>query len=138
MAKQTINIGAYEFDLDADTLREAFSKANDNFAELYANDAAPTNVDMTSQTLGRTNSLGQWIPFIVTDSIQSTLQDEIPATNVVGGLIEKTVYSKQLSRYTSGGELLLTLLCNTDGNDFYTTKKFVFSRIGRKQYRSGS
>ena len=73
-------------------------------------------------------------PFIVTDSIQSTLQDEIPATNVVGGLIEKTVYSKQLSRYTSGGELLLTLLCNTDGNDFYTTKKFVFSRTATSTF----
>lgn len=134
MARQTINIGAYEFDFNADTIRDAFSKVNDNFTELYASDAEPTNVDMTSQTLGRTNSLGQWLPFIITDSIQSTLQDQIPATNVVGGLIEKVVYSKRLSRYTSGGELLLTLICNTGGNDFYTTKKFVFSRTATSAF----
>lgn len=160
MAKQTINIGAYELDTDisVDTIRAAFNKANENFNELYNtvttdyNDllntpAIPadisdltdstnllqqtqdlTNIEIETQTLGRTNSQDQYIPFVITDSIQSTLQDQIPPTNVVNGIIEKTVYSKILNRYTSGGELLLTLICNTGGSDEYTTKKFVFSR----------
>ena len=127
MAKQTINIGAYEFDLDADTLREAFRKANENFEELYS-PTATTNLELETQTFGRTNTNNQFIPFVINDSIQNTLQDQIPPSNVVNGLIEKVVYTKQLSRYTSGGELLLTLICNTGGSDFYTTKKFVFSR----------
>lgn len=43
MAKQTINIGAYEFDLDADTLREAFDKTNQNFTELYSTVYTPSD-----------------------------------------------------------------------------------------------
>jgi hypothetical protein len=134
MAKQIINIGSYEFDLDADTIREAFTKANENFSELYAEPALTPNIEIETQTLGRTNSMDQFIPYIINDSIQSTLQDQVPPTNVVDGLIEKVVYTKRLNRYTSGGELLLTLVCNTDGQDFYTTKKFVFSRTATNTF----
>lgn len=42
MAKQIINIGAYEFDLNADTLREAFNKSNQNFSELYNSSYTPS------------------------------------------------------------------------------------------------
>lgn len=92
------------------------------------------NINIETVSLGRTNTQDQFIPYVITDSVQNTLQDQIPPTNVVGGLIEKVVYSKQLSRYSSGGELLLTLICNTDGNDYYTTRKFVFSRTGTDTY----
>ena len=44
MAKQTINVGTVADDGTGDTLRDAFDKANDNFTELYARDAA----DLTS------------------------------------------------------------------------------------------
>lgn len=43
MAKQTINIGAYEFDLNADTIRDAFDKTNQNFSELYSTPYTPSN-----------------------------------------------------------------------------------------------
>ena len=46
MAKQTINVGTTANDGTGDTLRDAFDKANDNFTELYALDAA----DLTSGT----------------------------------------------------------------------------------------
>jgi hypothetical protein len=88
------------------------------------------NIEIETQTLGRTNSQGQFIPFIINEPVTGTLQDQVPPTNVVNGLIEKVIYTKQLDRYSSGGELLLTLICNTDGSNFYTTKKFVFSRSG--------
>jgi len=42
MAKQTINIGAYEFDLNSDTLRDAFDKTNQNFSELYNSTYTPS------------------------------------------------------------------------------------------------
>lgn len=35
MAKQTINIGATANDTSGDSIRAAFKKVNDNFAELY-------------------------------------------------------------------------------------------------------
>ena len=90
----------------------------------------PKTVSTQTQTLGRTNSQGQFIPFIINEPVTGTLQDQVPPTNVVNGLIEKVIYTKKLDRYSSGGELLLTLICNTDGSNFYTTKKFVFSRSG--------
>ncbi len=40
MAKQVINIGTVANDGTGDTLRDSFDKANDNFNELYAQDAA--------------------------------------------------------------------------------------------------
>ena len=40
MAQKTINLGTGELTGDGETLRSAFSKANDNFTELYNNDAA--------------------------------------------------------------------------------------------------
>lgn len=160
MAKQTINIGAYELDTDisVDTIRAAFNKANQNFNELYNNvttdyndlsntpvipadisdltdttnllQQAPdlTNIEIETQTLGRTNVSDQYIPYVISDSIQNTMQDQIPATNIVSGNIEKVVYTKELNRYTSGGELLLTFVCNTGSPKVYLTKKFVFSR----------
>ena len=40
MAQQNINIGTGELTGDGETLRSAFDKVNDNFNELYADDAA--------------------------------------------------------------------------------------------------
>lgn len=84
--------------------------------------------DVNSQTLGRLNNTQQYIPFIINEPISNTLQDQIPATNVVSGNIEKTIYTKVLDRYTSGGELLLTFVCNTGTPKVYSTRKFIFSR----------
>ena len=39
MAKQTINIGTAPNDGTGDPLRTAFDKVNDNFTELYTDDA---------------------------------------------------------------------------------------------------
>ena len=58
MAKQTINIGATANDGTGDQLRTAFTKANDNFTELYnetdSNSLAITNLT-TQQTLNINN-----------------------------------------------------------------------------------
>ena len=43
MAKQTINIGTTANDGTGDPLRTAFDKVNDNFTELYDDDAADVN-----------------------------------------------------------------------------------------------
>jgi len=174
MAKQLVGIGAAPNDGTGDPLRNAMTKINENFTELYdgqfdgaftsltgrptsllywVNDGSdgqvlttngdgtitfedPTNVSgpvadqqiLNTQTLGRLNSSDQYIPFTITETISSTLQDAIPATNVVDGNIEKLVYTKELDRYTSGGELLLTFICNTGNPKVYSTRKFIFSR----------
>lgn len=43
MAKQTINIGTTANDGTGDTIRDAFDKVNDNFDELYTDDAGDVN-----------------------------------------------------------------------------------------------
>ena len=43
MAKQTINIGSTANDGTGDPLRTAFDKVNDNFTELYSDDAGDVN-----------------------------------------------------------------------------------------------
>lgn len=43
MAKQTINIGTVANDGTGDPLRTAFDKINDNFTELYSDDAGDVN-----------------------------------------------------------------------------------------------
>ena len=43
MAKQTINIGTVANDGTGDPLRTAFDKVNDNFTELYSDDAGDVN-----------------------------------------------------------------------------------------------
>jgi hypothetical protein len=44
MAKQVINIGTTPGDNTGDPLRTAFNKVNDNFAELYAENAAQPKI----------------------------------------------------------------------------------------------
>ena len=65
MAQQTINIGAVANDGTGDPLRTAFDKVNDNFTELYADDAGDVNsvnagtgisVDQTTGVVTVTNS----------------------------------------------------------------------------------
>ena len=43
MAKQVINIGTVANDGTGDTVRDAFDKVNDNFTELYSDDAGDVN-----------------------------------------------------------------------------------------------
>ena len=43
MAKQVINIGTVANDGTGDPLRTAFDKVNDNFTELYNDDAGDVN-----------------------------------------------------------------------------------------------
>jgi len=65
MAQQTINIGTVANDGTGDPLRSAFDKVNDNFNELYADDAGDVNsvsagtgisVDQTTGAVTVTNS----------------------------------------------------------------------------------
>ena len=65
MAKQVINIGSVANDGTGDPLRTAFDKVNDNFTELYSDDAGDVNsvnagtgisVDQTTGAVTVTNS----------------------------------------------------------------------------------
>ena len=58
MAQQVINIGGTANDGTGDPLRTAFTKANQNFSELYAKGAAGSNLDLSNNKVEATNSNG--------------------------------------------------------------------------------
>lgn len=58
MSQLVINIGANANDGTGDPLRTAFTKCNQNFAELYARGAAGSNLDMSDNEIAATNSNG--------------------------------------------------------------------------------
>jgi hypothetical protein len=58
MVQQVINIGSAANDGTGDPLRTAFTKANQNFTELYGRGAAGANFDFTDNTLASTNTNG--------------------------------------------------------------------------------
>ena len=58
MSQLVINIGGSANDGTGDPLRTAFTKCNQNFAELYARGAAGSNLDMSDNEIAAVNSNG--------------------------------------------------------------------------------
>lgn len=58
MAQQVINVGETANDGTGDPLRTSFQKCNENFAELYARDAAGSNLDISNNQIEALNTNG--------------------------------------------------------------------------------
>ena len=58
MAKQVINIGTTANDGTGDPLRSAFDKVNDNFTELYSDDAGDVNSITATAPIARDSATG--------------------------------------------------------------------------------
>ena len=58
MTQQIINVGSTANDGTGDPLRTSFQKINANFSEIYAKDAAGSNLDITDNAINATNSNG--------------------------------------------------------------------------------
>jgi hypothetical protein len=150
MAKAIINVGEEANDGSGDPIRTAMTKSNDNFTELYDSIEALGDVEASSQItnltavneikLGKISNANQnnpaFIPFTVTEPISNTMSTTVPvvANDLVNGKLVKTVFSKAVDRYTSGGEIILTLVCNGGTTKYYATKKILFSRVEGGSY----
>ena len=87
MAQQTINIGTTANDGTGDPLRTAFDKVNDNFTELYNDDAGDVNsvngqtgavtLDSDDITQGSTNLYNQTHTGDVTGSTALTIANDV-------------------------------------------------------------
>lgn len=87
MAKQVINIGTTANDGTGDPLRTAFDKVNDNFTELYSDDAADVNsvngatgvvvLDSDDISEGSTNLYNQTHTGDVTGSTALTIANDV-------------------------------------------------------------
>ncbi len=89
MAQQVINIGGTANDGSGDPLRTAFTKANQNFTELYSKSAAGSNLDLSGNQIEATNSNGnvELVPnaagrVVVVDDSITINTSKTPATSV--------------------------------------------------------
>lgn len=89
MAQQVINIGSTANDGTGDPLRTAFTKANQNFSELYARGAAGSNLDISDNQIEAVNSNGniELMPnaagrVIVVDDSITINTSKTPATSI--------------------------------------------------------
>lgn len=126
MAKQVINIGTTANDGTGETVRSAFDKVNDNFTELYDNDAADVDsvngqtgtvsLDSDDISEGSTNLYDQTV--VLTDSYGVDTSGTYPNfTLEVSGTINQNGLASEL-KYWSGTQAEYDAL-TPDANTIY-------------------
>ena len=92
MAQQTINIGSVANDGTGDPIREAFAKVNENFTELYLDDAG----DVNSVTAGTGISVNQTTGAVIVtnDSPNATHTGEVTGATALTIADDVITYSK--------------------------------------------
>lgn len=120
MAKQTINVGTTPNDRTGDPLRVAFTKANENFTELYANVATlssgiVTDVSELTDTQGLFFT-GNYSDLSNTPFIPSDLGD---LTDTSNSLKIKSYVQLTGTREGDGNIVSFTKPPNTDANTYF-------------------
>jgi hypothetical protein len=149
MAKQTINVGSTANDGTGDKLRDAFVKVNDNFTELYNDDAGDVNsvnagtgisVDQTTGAVTVTNSApdqtvsladggnigisGTYPSFTLTNSApNATHTGEVTGSGVLTIANDVITYDKLGSEFTTSAALATNV-------DFSTAQVFTKTLTG--------
>jgi len=105
MAQQTINIGTVANDGTGDPLRTAFDKVNDNFTELYNDDAGDVNSVTGSEGLTASPTTGAVVVSLNNDSITyAKLGTEFTTVTVLDTNVDFSsaqVFTKTLSGNTT-------------------------------------
>ena len=108
MARQNIGVGADPGDRgDGDTLRDAFIKVNNNFVELYENDAADTLDAVT--TLGNTTTNSITVGGLIVDT--DTLY--VDSTNNQVGIGTTSPSAKLDISFTGGSDSIKSASTST-------------------------
>lgn len=121
MAKQTINIGTTANDGTGDTIRDAFDKVNDNFDELYTDDAG----DVNSVTAGTGISVDQTTGAVtVTNSApNATHTGEVTGSGALTIANDVISYAKLATEFTTSAPLVTNV-------DFSTAQVFTKTLSG--------
>ena len=88
MAKQVINIGTTANDNTGDPIRDAFDKVNDNFTELYTDDAGDVNSITATAPIARDSATGA-VTISLTDggiSTQKIADDAVTADKLANSI----------------------------------------------------
>ena len=123
MAKQVIDIGTTANDGTGDPLRSAFDKVNDNFTELYDDDA------------GDVNSITATAP-IVRDSATGTVTISLADLGVTTGKLanDGVTFDKLENRYTASSTITATSGATTVDWSTATVFKMQSACTGAKEF----
>jgi len=130
MAKQVINIGTTANDGTGDPIRDAFDKVNDNFTELYTDDAGDVNSIVAGTAISVSSATGD---VTVTNSSPNATHtgDVTGATALTIGdnkvitakiLNDNVTFDKLEPRYT--GTTTITATANNTNVDWSTSTVF--------------
>ena len=101
MAKQTINIGTTANDGTGDTLRAAFDKCNDNFTELYTDDAGDVGSITATAPISRDQATGAVTISLNDDGItHAKLAPRYTATSAVTSATTITIDTETADVFT--------------------------------------
>jgi len=126
MAQQTINIGTVANDGTGDPLRTAFDKVNDNFTELYNDDAG----DVNSVNAGTGISVDQTTGAVtVTNSAPNATH-----TGDVTGATALTIADDVITYAKLGTEFTTTAVVSASTIDFSTAQVFTKTMTGNTTF----
>ena len=94
MAKQVINIGTTANDNTGDPIRDAFDKVNDNFTELYTDDAGDVNSIIGGASISVNQATGNVT--VTNDSPNATHTGDVTGSGVLTIVDDKVITSKIL------------------------------------------
>ena len=133
MAKQVINIGSTANDGTGDPLRSAFDKVNDNFTELYTDDAGDVNSIVAGTAISVSSATGNVT--VTNSSPNATHTGDVTgsaaltiASNAVTTakiLNDNVTHDKLEARYTA--EVAISTLTGTVDFDFSAGSSFKLS-----------
>ena len=143
MAKQTINIGTVANDGTGDTVRDAFDKVNDNFTELYTDDAGDVNSITATAPIARDSATGAVTISLNDAGVTLAKMQDVAANSLLvrdanssGVLTEKALATTQIligdgtgmtAAALSGDVTMTNAGAVTIGNDAVTADKLANS-----------
>ena len=121
MAKQTINIGTTANDGTGDPLRTAFDKVNDNFTELYSDDAGDVGSIIAGTGIAVDQATGDVT--ITNNSPNATHTGDVTGSTALTIANDAVTHDKLEARYTAKGSI--TTYTGAVSVDWATATNFV-------------
>ena len=160
MAQEIINIGTTPNDGTGDPLRTAFNKVNENFTELYADDAGDVNSIEATAPIARDNATGAVTislsnlgvtsgklaaDSVITDKIldlnvtTAKIADDAITTDKLADSINTTITDLQTDKYDKSGGTITGNATITGDFNFGDNNKAIFGTDSDlKIYHTGS
>ena len=131
MAKQTINIGTTANDGTGDPIRDAFDKVNDNFTELYSDDAGDVNSIVAGTAISVSSATGNVT--VTNSSPNATHTGDVTGSAALTIANDIITHAKLGAEFTTTGAVTTSL--DFGANQVFTktmsaNTTFTYSNVG--------